>query len=87
MKEFVGTIGVRVPINVLYSALKEYYLSPLEGEWRRSTKSLLMTPRSLSKDVPNSELISSAAQMGGEEPRRDTCCVPSKKTLRKARIK
>jgi len=70
MGEFVRTIVIGVPINVIYSALKEYYLSPLEEEWRQGAKSSLMPPHSLARDVPNSELVFNFAQMGGKAEQR-----------------
>lgn len=72
MGEFVRTIVVGVPINVVYSALKEYYLSPLEEEWRQGAKSGFVVPWSLSRDVPNSELVFSTAKMGGRAEQRYT---------------
>jgi len=70
MGEFVRTIVIKVPINVVYSALKEYYLSPLEEEWRQGTKSGYVVPYSLSRDVPNSELVFLAGKMGGRAEQR-----------------
>lgn len=64
MGKLVRTIVLEVPCSVVYSAIKEFHLSPLEEEWRHGLPSWAMSASSLSKDLPNSELVFTGGGMG-----------------------
>jgi hypothetical protein len=80
MGEITKTIAITVPSNIVYAAIKETYLSGWAEKYCEdltvskgwlSVKDLV-TEYSLSRDVPNSELIFTAGKWGTKVEERFT---------------